>query len=512
MKKLLLSIFVAASFLSSCDMNEIEPGVIPSGNGIQTAVESEYFRNNLYSSLRAIMVGNYITDTELEMDKFVGLLGNGNRGMYLNTATVNSSSECTTDGYNGCYQVLKNVNFMISGSEGLLASGTLTADDAASVKRYLGETYFIRAYLYFYLFDHFCQPYSAARGDQPALGLSIVTTYDPTGDTSKYPGRSTQNEVKKLIFDDLSKAYDALAEFEQTNKTNCRPSAPYLSTYAVAAMQARAAMVFQDYALAITKANYVINSNLFALCTGEAYKNMWSQDAGSELLFVPFTDASEADYIGSLNDAWNYYATYPTRVDYIPTYAAYSAYDQDNDIRFESFFESLNITVSGNQYDVYAFTKFPGNTTLINGTDYYKNKPKPFRASEMYLILAEASAMDGATKNESNANTALNTLRAARITGYTNEANSGQGLINAIREERAKELIGEGLRMSDMRRWNLGFTRSNSYPDAPEVEDIIISSSATTSFSPGDYKYTWPIPAAEMQINPQLKGQQNPGY
>lgn len=502
--------------LTSCDMDEVQPGVIPDSEAINNAEDVLAFRNNLYSSLRAIMAGEYITDTELEMDKFVGISGNGNRGMELNTAMVNSSSSSVTDSYNGIYSVMKNVNFLLENAERLIASGSMSASEIAAVNRYIGETHFIRAYLYFYLYDHFCQPFTAAIAQKPALGLSIVTVYDPTGDTSKYPGRSTLEQVKDLINDDLTAAFDALVEFEKTDKTNCRPSASYISSYAVAAMQARVAMSFLDYKTAVDKANYVIGANsgsgaIFSLSQGESYKKIWTEDTGTELIFVPFVDVNESAYIGSFNNAWNYYANYPTRVDYIPTYSTYSAYDE-SDIRYESFFEAMEITVSGGQYDVLAFTKFPGNSSLVSGIDEYKNKPKPFRLSEMYLILAEASAMDGVAKNEGNANTALNTLRAARISGYQTEQFSGTGLVNAIREERAKELIGEGFRMSDLRRWNLGFTRDGSYPDVPEVEDIIILSSTAISFTPGDYRYTWPIPAEEMQNNPQLNGQQNPGY
>lgn len=512
MKKIFLSLFVACSMLTSCNMDEIEPNTILDTEAINTAKDVEYFRNNLYSSLRALMAGDYITLTELEMDQFVGITGNGNRGMYVNTATVNSSSECVTDDYNGAYSVMKDINFLIEKGNALLASGTLTQADEIAVKRYIGETHFIRGYLYYYLYDHFCQPYTIERADKPALGLSIVTVYNPTGDTSKYPGRSTLNELKQLIYDDMKAAYDALEEFEVTDKTNCRASAPYLSTYAVAAMQARIALSFLDYQTAISKANYVIGAtSLFALSIGDAYTKMWTQDTGTELIFVPFVDASESAYIGSFNNAWNYYANWPVRCDYIPTYTTYSAYT-DDDIRLTSFFESLEITVSGNQYNVMAFTKFPGNSTLVSGINEYKNKPKPLRLSEQYLILAEASAMDSPAKNESNANTALNTLRRARITDYQDEVSSGASLINAIRDERKKELIGEGFRMSDLRRWNLGFTRDGSYPDVPEVEDIIIVNSASLTFSKDDYRYTWPIPASEMEINPQLKGQQNPGY
>lgn len=139
----------------------------------------------------------------------------------------------------------------------------------------------------------------------------------------------------------------------------------------------------------------------------------------------------------------------------------------------------------------------------------YKNKPKPFRLSEQYLILAEAAV-------ESNqatiANNALTALRQKRISGYQPVNYTDSQLRQQIRDERSKELIGEGFRMSDLRRWNLGFTRDGNYTYNPDVKNIMVYAGLQVSYNPGDYRYVWPIPADEMEINPQLAGQQNPGY
>lgn len=66
--------------------------------------------------------------------------------------------------------------------------------------------------------------------------------------------------------------------------------------------------------------------------------------------------------------------------------------------------------------------------------------------------------------------------------------------------------------MSDLRRWGVGFSRYASYPINPDLESQWVVAGTSVSYQPNDYRYTWPIPASEMDINPQLKGQQNPGY
>jgi hypothetical protein len=509
MKKILYTVLALGLTLTSCGMDEYQPGTKTDLQSLQTADDCSQFRNGFYSNLRAITSGDYVTYTDLEMDHFIGLRGNGSRGVTVNTAQINSATSAMQTIYGGVYSAMKNVNFFLDNVPELLENGKFTEAEATQVKRYIGEAKFVRAYFYIYLFDHFCQAYKPAIADTEGLGLQIQLTYDPTGVTSKYPGRSTMKETADVINNDLQDAYDALKEYEETDASQLAPNASYLSSMAVAALQARWALLTQDYTTAISKAQEVINSGLYELASGNEYKAMWSDDNGPELIFVPYVDSSESANIGSFMDAFAYTAQYPTRVDYLPTEATLYQYD-DNDVRFDAFFTPLfDMQIEDTKADAYVFYKFPGNPSLVSGTNEYKNKPKPFRLSEQYLILAEAAA---ATNQTAVANKALNDLRAQRITGYTEATYSGDALINQIREERDIELIGEGFRMSDLRRWGLGFSRSTAYNINPIVEDLWLSSSANTAFTAGDYRYTWPIPAREMQITPALAGQQNPGY
>lgn len=521
MKKIILPILATALMFSSCDMDLDKPGSIPDTEAIETADDVFAFRNNVYSSFRALTAGSYVTNTELEMDMFMPLRDNGSRGMTFSNATINSATSDVADCYSGCYAVLKNVNYLLSKATELLDNGKLSEDEATDVKRYIAETKFIRAYIYYWLFDHYCQTYTADKANTPALGLQLVTVYNPSTDRSTYPGRSTMAETIKLINTDLNDAYNGLAEYEATDKSNLKPNSSYINTPTVMALQARVALLTGDNKTAVEKSQAVINSGYYTLCTGDDYANMWVTDEGSELIFVPFVNANESAYVGSFMNAWAYTDKFPSRVDYVPTYSTFMQYgllEGVEDIRFDSFFGALDMNVEGTKTCGIIFIKFPGNDDLKSGSNEYKNKPKPFRLSEQYLILAEAQDNLGKV---AEANEALNTLRKARIAGYADETNSGSMLTNAIREERAKELIGEGFRMSDLRRWNLGFKRDSSFPDEiysalfpgyTNILEFYITSAANVQFTADDYRYVWPIPSDEMQVTPALKGQQNPGY
>ena len=124
---------------------------------------------------------------------------------------------------------------------------------------------------------------------------------------------------------------------------------------------------------------------------------------------------------------------------------------------------------------------------------------KLLRTGEMYLIRAEAKAesndLPGATQD-------INTLRAARITGYTPIATyaTKEAAITDILLERYKELAFEGHRFWDLRRKGLPVQRLAA--DAPNTASQLLPA--------GNFRFVLPIPDAEMKANPLL--QQNPGY
>ncbi len=125
---------------------------------------------------------------------------------------------------------------------------------------------------------------------------------------------------------------------------------------------------------------------------------------------------------------------------------------------------------------------------------------KVLRTGEMYLIRAEARALQGGAKEVSGL-ADLNELRAARITGYTSAVLTGQALLDEIALERRKELLGEGHRWFDLKRT----TRMINRTDA-------VQTSTKTTLAPTAREWVWPIPQAEIDANPNIKAQQSPGY
>lgn len=509
MKKIFLGLAVtAAALLSSCSMDTNNYGVMGQEVAIQSLKDVRSYSVGLYIQLRAHTAGGYIADPEIQADKFVGTIVNGNRHGQFSSGSFSAADGDIEAYYTEMYNMINDANFIIPKLEAMLEDEQFDADEKTELKNHLGLAHFVRGYSYWYLLDHWTNP-----SDANSLGLQIWDTYSPSGNRSVYPSRSSMSETLSVLNGELTAAFDNIKAYEDAgNLDNCGPNAIHVSSYAVAALQARVALLTGDNATALSKAQYVINSGLFELTEIDDYADLWVNDEGNELIFVPYSDNVESCPDTGYNWIYN---TQKKSSDYIPTADALLAYE-DGDVRFDAFFERYRMEMQGLTVEAYAFSKFPGNPALFAtaGSNNFKNKPKPFRLSELYLIAAEACATDGPAKNEGAANGYLNDLREKRIEGYTSRTLSGAQLVEAIREERAKELIGEGFRLSDLRRWGLGFDRQAGF-DAigmGSVMQIVVSSMDNIVYNPGDHLYVWPIPQFEFTVNPNVAGQQNPDY
>lgn len=525
MNKLYLSILAGATLLlSSCDMNLTQQGVLDDEAPLTLDYATQMRNYTVYSQLRGMTVGAWVYNTELQLDQFIGLSNNGGRGGNIANGFLTSSSGEFSGVYASCYTRIANCNYLLPQLQRLLDGG-LSASDEAQVKKYIAEVKFTRAYCYYYLLDHFCNTNEAVGNAESTLGLQIVTEYYPTGDNSKYPGRSSLQASIDFIKGDLTEAFNGLSEYESNVDTEaCVAGSNYLSSYAVAALQARMSLVIGDYATAVEKAQYVIGNSQYKLATLEDYISMWYDQDVRELIFAPYVDVNEISDPEAFStcQGWNYWWADIKQCDYIPTQQTVTSlieYEDAegyiNDIRFVAFLggEPYVLNIEGGTTKTYVFQKYPGNTALDKTNPMFDNTPKPFRLSEQYLILAEAAALTNG--QEATSQKAISDLVRARLidaNGFNNVTLTGSDLLSFVRSERSKELLGEGFRLSDLRRWKQGFDRNQPYTLNPYVAESRSINGLNVVYQADDYRYVWAIPQSEMNINPQLAGQQNPGY
>ena len=265
-KYFVAALLAAGTVLTSCDMDLRPIGALDDQTAIQSVNDCLRFRNGLYSSLRGLTTGSYVYATDLQADEFHATTYYGNRMGFFTSGNILSSDGDITGYWSSGYSVINSANYLIERMQPLLANEEgLSQEDRAALERYNAETHFIRAYVYFWLTQRFCEDYSSETAQAAHKGLPLVTAYNPTGDSGAYPGRSTQDETYALIDSDLQIAYDGLSIFEQDDQSCLAPNASYLSTYAIRAFQARIALQKGDNATALNYAQEVINSGLYPL-------------------------------------------------------------------------------------------------------------------------------------------------------------------------------------------------------------------------------------------------------
>ncbi|MCH7411576.1 RagB/SusD family nutrient uptake outer membrane protein [Belliella sp. DSM 111904] len=348
-------------------------------------------------------------------------------------------------------------------------------EDPGRYNRIKGQALAIRAYVHFDLLRYFADDLSR---NSTTLGVPYKTTFD-----QENVARPTVAESWSAIFADLEEALELLEDTDiAINSSTNFSLRANIDDITVNAILARAYLYAGQYAEAAEAASEVIA--LVPLAPSANFGAIWRDEniGSSELIWsVPFNS-------GEGTPASNVYFASGNRSSFRPSLEVFETYDQVNDIRFNAYFRRV-----GNRDVV---SKYLGKGNLSDGIVNWK----VIRVSEMYLIRAEANTfLQG---GESVALEDLNTLRSARISGYSPVSLSGQALRDAIELERRKELIVEGHRFFDVKRTTRELERT-------DCGDNFTSCSLLT----GNRAWVWPIPIGEIIANDLINEEhQNPGY
>lgn len=367
------------------------------------------------------------------------------------------------------YKIINQANMTLAGID------RFAEKSPDAVNRIKGQALAIRGHVHFDLLRYWVNDYSR---NSTAPGIPYITVVD----YEQKPSRSTVKETYDKIEKDL---LDALALLNSQD-VNGADERAYIDADVVKAMLARLYLYSNEMSKAIDYATQVIGQ--YPLADKTTFPQIWTDFTNAEVIWYVAFDAGQGtpggnSYVPAIN-----YSPYSPNQDLINQYDA-------ADIRPASYYA---VRADGDDVDRVVFSKFQAKYTAQKRPDGIVNF-KVFRVSEMYLIRAEANARL-TTPDEAAANADLNTLRAARITGYTDETLNGQDLLDAIELERRKELIGEGHRFLDLKRkgiTNRKVERTNC------AENCTLDATAP--------QWAWPIPQSEIDANPAIKPQ-NGGY
>ncbi len=491
-KKTFFTIVASLLFFISCDnLERVPTDQIDRSQSFQSIEDAERWSTGMYATLKTDVYGAFMYSTDIQADQLNASLTFGNRnGNPHRWVEFLADDGLLSTLWGGYYNGLANINAAIAGFQTI----DIDPSDQSRLDKVAGDAYLARAYYYHNLVVRFADMYNPATASTD-LGVPLLLEFD----VNRLPSRNTVQEIYDQILSDIQTAKNLLSN------TTGSPGATSFNVDVARALEARVLLYMERYSDARTVAEELINENRYQLITTQAdLSNMWTNDFHQEVISSLFTSApnelanTNSIYVGFIPATGNF------APDFLPSQWVVDMYEP-TDYRRDVYFQQVTVEQQAILYpNTWMVNKYPGNPALFTGANTnYQHAPILFRIAEMYLISAEA-----AFYSSGDPLTRINELRAARnaspLAGL-----SGTALENAIREERTRELAFEGFRLDDLRRWGLGFTRRD-----PQNTDIIQTGTTYDSMTQDATanKFTWGIPTRDITINPNIAGQQNPGW
>lgn len=485
MKKLhIILLSIGIVFASSCkDFLDVKPtNSGDAATSIQTAQDAQVILTGIMSKMAD---GSYYgRNFPLYADVKGGDLAVFSQGRGYDYLYAYNHAEATNT-YSGVwsqgYHIIAQINNLIESIERLEEGGT-----SENFNNFKGQALTARAVIYFDLVRLYGKSYD---DDKSAYGVPNVTTML---EASAQELRATVEENYTQILKDLKEAEPLLAK----TKTN-----GFINYYANKAMQARVYLYMQDYPNALAASEEIISSGGYQLYTNEDWTTSWTRQFGSESIFELGIFPSEGDLINSSLGAYFRRAGHGS-ASILGYFMASDNFinllnEDEDDIRHGVMSnDETSATRMGACYKYSGSTDLKGDKGSANSTAV---NIKVIRLSEIYLIAAEAALHIDKTK----AAEYLNTIR--KRSPNLSPATASNINLDIIVDERSKELFGEGHRFFDMIRWNKTIVFND------ELGNLAITH-RPKQIDRSFYKTLLPIPINEINANPGIKAQQNPGY
>lgn len=557
-KYILKAIFCSALALplfTSCELDQLPTDSLTDQESWKTYNDATNQYNGLLAILRSDISGSNAYLTDVMSDLFNQRLTSASYGQEHSWRFTGSQFGGDAIWANN-YSVILQANFILQNIGKFENSSTLSDQQKANIYNIKATAYFARAYAYSRMVTRYCKDYEPETAANE-LGLPIVETVS----SEAKPARASLQTTCDTIEANLNHAmayFDKVAEYNEGVKPTAQiaPSIYKPNADCVTALRARFYLYEHKFDQAIEEAETIRNT--YSLASGSREMlNLWILDEGSEIIYEPLQTPDELSGSYGIFLSYNLVTSDLSNTefkgmnpDFLPTKGLVDLYS-DQDVRRKVYFSypkdgynTFNLgfgtqsgyqlltfdqllgvsadisTTSGDTESGVVFTKYVGNPTLRKQNVWYAqnyNMTKAFRASEAYLIIAEAN-LRKANPDEAAARDALNELRRNRFEGETDYDGSadyigddvtGAALVKVMQDEWTREFVGEGFRLDNLKRWHLGFKRMA----AQQFQNPVLVSTPgwqDLEVEANNIRFTWPIPQQETQANKNIK--QNEGY
>ncbi len=364
-------------------------------------------------------------------------------------------------------------------------------------ERLEGECYFLRGYLYWFLANIYAKPY-VTQSAETDLGVPIKTTEYIE---DEYFSRNTLAETYELILSDLQTAAKLLKGKEHQ-------SVMQADYYAVQALLSRIYLYVGNYEAALAAADSVLQGPYSLLDYNTLPQDMTGYGDISPVSVI-YLDSPETIFTqgGNVFSGNKHYTglSAGTTLSRVNIYKASEElqilYDKEvsygNDLR-KTFYMYY---MFDNQQKCY-IQKIVATSDKVASSEFLLGLP------EVLLNKAEALVMLG---RDAEAQNTLEELRAKRIDADTYQAleqRTGNHLVELIREERRRELVGSGQRWFDLRRYAV----HPLYPFSKEIihdhynydqstQEVVYVGSYKLEKYENEPAYVIPIPQHAIEYN-----------
>lgn len=334
---------------------------------------------------------------------------------------------------------------------------------------YAAEAYALRGYAQLVLTNVFGHQIKV-NGTDFSDELGIVLVDEPI-ELFTEVSRATVGQSYAAILSDFQ---DALTKFAAIGGD--RGDMRYFGVAAVQGLMARTYLYMENWGAAKKSAADALATAEITELTYDAadYAGLYaSATSNAESFFALGIDVSNNWSANSCGTLWSTY-------NFSPSPKLLSMYGE-NDVRTAIFEWDAKSTAINPVFKSGKFAhKSSGNSAY--GTNYIVNAP------EMFLIIAEAEAQSNTDMTPAQEALLTVAKRNTDITSVDDLPSTKEEILSFIKDERARELFQEGLRLYDLRRWDAKVSVGAN--KAPAI-----------SFAYNNYQISnlvYPIPASEI--------------
>jgi len=531
-KKGIFLVLALAGLFTACNdaIDITQPGEISNPHEVfRNAADVKRGISGIYISLPGeseIEFNSVFTD-EVSIGRDNGGQGliSGEYGFFLQPGTAFATST-----WSSYYSVINRVNRLISIADELIVSNP---SEATILKSHKAELLGLRAYANLKLFAYFTPDYT-----NPA-GFSIMKAdFVPSeSGLNEYIGRSTVSEITQFIVDDIDQAISLRTEAWVIGGYN------YLTADILRGFKVKLYSMTGNYSAIPVLMNEIMSNPNYKFANAQQYVDLFIKNPAVPTSEIMWKLARPLGSGGNVAEAW-----------YSSSVSATGSYFYEMGRSLYNELDKLDSTVEGQdyaavrndvRYDVNLATgtevatnyqslpqaSYVTNDILLIGK--FKGKDGPFpaalkndipvlRYADLVLLLAEARAAAGQydlTSTDPDAligdySTVANIIynvrfqRAKNFTLITMPTiNNAQSAWKAILDERRVEFAFEGHRYLDMKR--LGVKAGSPGYVRYEKDGVV---NGAYNLPATDHRITLPIPNSELNANPTIRNQQNPGY